>query len=146
MAVPVDRVVLQGVGVPGHRFGVDNFQWLGDEPEGIPLDVDIVPGSDLNRVNIKSQGLLTVAVYGSEDLDVLDIDPGTLAFGPAAEGLAHQNGPHVDDLDTDGFLDLVLHFHTRSTGIAADDAEACLAGATWDGVPAEGCDAVDPND
>ena len=87
---------------------------------------------------------MNVAVYGSEEFDVLEIDPEMLVFGPAEVGRAHRNGPHFDDLNEDGFLDLLLHFHSRSTGIGAEDFEACLMGVTWEDLAAEGCDDVTP--
>jgi len=145
MSLDVDRLVVQGVGLQGYRFGVDNFRWVGDESdEPIALDVDIQPGSDVNRVRVNSQGVMTVAVYGAEEFDVMDLDPDTLVFGPDEMERAHRNGPHFDDLDEDGFLDMLLHFHTASTGIGSDDVEACLMGETWDGLAAIGCDAVNP--
>lgn len=146
MSPEVDRLWLYGLGFPGFRFGVDNLRWLGDENvEVLHPEIDIRPGSDVNPVNLRSRGALPVAVYGSDDFDVTQIDPSTLAFGPGEAGLAHRNGPHFEDVNADGRLDLMLHFRMVSAGIGSDDVEACLKGFTWDGVAVEGCDGITPS-
>ena len=82
-----------------------------------------------------------MALLGSADLDVADVDVASLAFGP--DGAAPWRGRVARrDVDGDGFDDLVARFRQRETGIARGDGEACLAGETADGVAFEGCDAV----
>ena len=54
---------------------------------------------------------------------------------------AHSRG-HIEDVDGDGDLDLLLHYETQGTGIASGDTQACLSGLTYTGQQIEGCDAV----
>jgi hypothetical protein len=112
------------------------------EPDTLEIDVGIKPGSDGNSINPKSRGVIPVAILGSEEFDVADVDVTTLAFGPAGAPLAHRNGPHVKDANRDELDDLLAHFRTEESGIAIGDQEACVTGELIDGTPFEGCDDI----
>ena len=144
MTQEVDRVHIRGVGFPGYRFGIDNLRWAGDGATLIPVDIDIKPDSDDNPIQLKSRGVVPVVLYGAEDFDVESVDATSLAFGPGQAGVAHRNGPHFDDVDGDGYLDMLVHHRVVSSEIAVDDFEACLSGQTSLGQMFEGCDLVTP--
>lgn len=108
-----------------------------------PVNIDIKPGSFPNAVNPNSKGVIPVAILGSTTLDVHSVDVSSLRFGP--------NGAPVvqyafEDVNGDGYVDLVLHFKTQATGIKPGDAQACPIGtATINGiplVPIKGCDSI----
>ncbi len=107
----------------------------------LEADIDIKPGSDPNSISPGGKGLISVAILTTPAFDATAVDPDTVQFGPGAATRAHANA-HVEDVDSDGDLDLVLHFRTQETGIAAGDTEACLTGQTFGGVPIGGCDSV----
>jgi hypothetical protein len=88
--------------------------------------------------------VVPVVLYGADDFDVTEIDASTLAFGPGEAAVTRRNGPHFDDVDADGHLDLLVHHRIASTGIGSGDVEACLRGETLDGLAFEGCDAMTP--
>ncbi len=116
---------------------------------GLSVEIDIRPGSDRNRVNPKSRGVIPVAILSTRladgdatDFDATQVDETTLRFGPGEVGIAHRQA-HVADVDGDGDRDLLLHFRTRGAGIACGDTEATLKGGTFDGMPITGAGAVD---
>ncbi len=86
--------------------------------------------------------VLPVAILGSDSFDVAEVDVTTLAFGPSGAPFDHSQGPHFEDLNGDGFTDLMVHFRVEETGIEFGDRMACLRGETLDGTSFSGCDAV----
>jgi hypothetical protein len=118
------------------------------QPALIEVEIDVKPGSDPNSINLKSKGVVPVAVMGSADFDVTVIEVTTLLFGPALATPAHDltgqgaYQDHVQDVNDDGYPDLVSHYSVRETGLRRDDTEACVVGETLSGIPIEGCDSV----
>jgi len=114
----------------------------------IQVDVDIKPGSDPNSINPRSMGKVPVAILGSDSFDVTQVDVTTLAFGPNGATPAHDlTDPdtlagHIEDVNDDGFLDLVSHYNQKQTGLACGDTDATLTGALLDGTPFDGTDSV----
>jgi len=104
------------------------------------VTIDIKPGSDPNSVNPKSKGVVPVAVLGSIDFDATQVDFSTVTFGPGGASPSHDG--HVEDVNDDGFVDMVFHFKTQETGIACGDADATLEGETFGGIPFTGTDPV----
>ena len=111
-------------------------------PFGELVEIDIMPSGDPNSINPSIEGVLPVAILGSDSFDVADVDVTTLAFGPSGASFDHSRGPHFEDLNGDGFTDLMVHFRVEETGIEFGDRMACLRGETLDGTSFAGCDAV----
>ena len=118
-------------------FGPD---WQSVPPPVITLTLDIKPGSDPNSVNVRSKGVIPVAILSDASFDASSVAVISLAFGPAGAQAAH--GGHIDDVNDDGFPDLVVHFRTQDTGIACGDTVATLTGETLGGQDVEGQDSV----
>jgi len=101
--------------------------------------VDVKPGSDENPVNLKSKGVIPVAILTTEGFDTADVDVTTLKFGPGEATPAHWA---LEDVDDDGDVDLILHFRTQSTGIAAEDTTVTLTGETTGGLAFTGTNPI----
>jgi hypothetical protein len=111
------------------------------------VDIDIKPGSDPNSINLRSKGVIPVAVLGSSTFDVTDIDVNTLIFVEAypAHDLTDPAtyADHLQDVNLDGYTDLVSHYRTQETGIGDLVNEVpCLSGETIFGPAFVGCDEV----
>lgn len=77
----------------------------------IPVDVDIKPASCPNPLNVGSKGVLSVAILGSEDFDVTQVDPATAfleGVAPLRWALEDVAGPECSG--PDGYLDLTVKF------------------------------------
>jgi hypothetical protein len=108
----------------------------------VDISIDIKPGGNPNNINLKSKGVVPVAILTDETFDAATVDPLSIAFGPddgASE--AHGRG-HIEDVDGDSDLDLVLHFKIQDTGIACGDTSAFLRGTTSDGKEIKGSDSI----
>jgi hypothetical protein len=69
------------------------------------------------------------------------VDFTTVVFGPDGAAPVHDKA-HLEDVNDDGFTDLVAHFRQNETGIQRGDVDAVLFGVTLDGIPFEGVDSI----
>jgi len=111
---------------------LDNLKY---EPEPLTIIVDIKPGSCPNPLNVKNKGVLTVAVLGTEDFDVTEVDPTSIRLAGVALSrwaLADVATPFTEDkVDCydcnedcgDGSMDLLLNFDTQEVVGALGEVE-----------------------
>ena len=102
----------------------------------IEVEIDIKPGSDPNSINLKSKGVVPVAVL-SDGFDASAVNPDTVVFAGASPVRWT-----LEDVDDDGNLDLLLHFKTQELNLDEDSTEAVLTGETNIGQPIAGTDTV----
>ncbi len=94
--------------------------------------LDIKPGSYPNSINTKSNGVIPVALLGTDIFDVRTVDVASLAFGPNNAQPKHDQTDsevyeeHIQDVNFDGYEDLVSHYKTKQTGIAVGQVSAEL--------------------
>jgi hypothetical protein len=110
-------------------------------PPSPGMTIDIKPDSYNNPVNLRSNGVIPVAILTTAVFDATQVDASTIAFGPGGASIAHKK-PHVEDVDDDGDMDLLVHFWTQETGLSSMDTEACLSAELLDGTPVQACDSI----
>ena len=73
------------------------------------VEIDIKPGGNPNNINLKSKGVVPVAVLTTEVFDANDIDPTTVKFAGASPPVRWT----LCDVDGDGDDDMLFHFKTQ---------------------------------
>jgi hypothetical protein len=127
------------------------------EPEVLTVGVDVKPGSCPNPLNVKSKGVLPVAVLGTAAFDVTTIDLASVRLAGVApirssfEDVATPADGDECECTTagpDGHIDLSLKFNTedivKAIGEVADGEvlELALTGELLDGTAIEGTDCI----
>lgn len=126
-----------------------------DSPNPIPVSIDIKPGSFPNSINLNSQGATPVAILGSSEFDVNDVDIDTITIGTAGIKTVGKHDKQLCDIadvsgdfsvdpagEADGFTDLICHFITISIIPEEGGTTAVLKGSLIDGSPIQGVDLV----
>ena len=115
--------------------------------------VDIKPGSCPNPLNVKSRGVLPLAILGSQDLDVttivatsvrlVGVEPLRNSLEDVAAPASDANDCNCTEAGPDGFLDLTLKFETQKIVDALGDVNhgdvrvLALTGVLFDPMPFE---------
>lgn len=109
------------------------------------IDIDIKPGSDPNCFNQNGHGVIPVAILGSASFDAAAVDTTGLTFAGLEVRVRGNKGPlcGMDDVNFDGYADLVCHFEDDTANWAANgNGSATLSGQLQDGTAFEGSDAI----
>ena len=156
-------IILEPPGPGDNGHYIDYLQLVSTKTCLVPVEVDIKPGSCPNPLNVKSKGVLPVALLGTDGFDVRDVDPLTLrlegvapirsAFEDVATALAPLEDKEecyldCNDLGPDEFEDLTLKFYRQEIITALGEVEdgqcrtLTLTGELYDGTPIEGEDVI----
>jgi hypothetical protein len=161
------RQLYRGVALDTEAVGVDRDSGIGivnavpalQALAGlIQVAVDIRPQQCPNRVRVDTWGNLSVAIAGTDSLDVRDISPSSIRLaGVAPTGASFSDvvtpfEPFVDKGDArdctregaDGIEDLLLRFGDRALGAASERKVVVvpLTGELEDGTPIHGEDVL----
>ena len=124
----IDEVELFSRALTADEIG-DIFD-AGSNGKTIPVEIDVKPGGHTNPLHLGSRGLTPVALLGSEVFDVTTVDVASVRFA-GAPVRTRPNGTlqySYEDVNLDGYLDLVMHFPTRQLQLDENSTEATLTG------------------
>jgi hypothetical protein len=122
-----------------------DYDYISVTPTVVPVDIDVKPGSDPNCFNNDGHGVIPVAILGSADFDVTQVDPATVqieGLAVGARGKSNKLLAHIEDTNGDGFDDLVVQIEDVDGTFASGSGTATLTGNLWDGTPFEGSDEI----
>jgi hypothetical protein len=93
-------------------------------------------------INLSANGVIPVAILGSDSFDAAQVDPLTVKLENAAIRLRGKSGNagSLEDVNNDGFLDLVVHIVDFTVLDGA--TTATLTGSLYDGTPIKGTDSI----
>ncbi len=144
-------------GVPVIDMGAFEYACEGNI-DVITVAVDIKPTSCPNPLNVKSKGVLPVAILGTTDVNVLDIDATSIqlagisairhSYEDVAAPIADNNDCNCTTDGPDGFLDLTLKFKIQKIVEAVgevsnnDELRLELTGVQFGEEPLEGADCI----
>lgn len=121
--VPVGEIPLEGYGIEISGGELRTFT---------PLSIDVLPGSSEDQINVRSRGVIAVAVLSSATFSASSIEPTSLRFGPG--GATEKHGKlHFEDVNGDGLTDVILHFGTQDTALGLGLSKLELRGIAEDG-------------
>lgn len=92
----------------------------------LDLDVQIRRTKDSNVVVPYSLMLIEVILIGSEIIDMAQVDLDSLRLGPGSAAI--WKIVKQQDVNRDGFEDLIVRFRATDTGVEPDAKEVCLEG------------------
>jgi hypothetical protein len=111
----------------------------------IKVSIDIKPESRSNVINIDWEGSLPVAIFGSENFNVRNIDPATLELNSLTVkgvGKSNKHLAHYEYVNHDGYEDLVVQFEHGDNTFSVGDTIAELTGKLRDGTAITGSDTI----
>ena len=143
--------VINSVGsvVPGPSFITiqGNFKtgeniFSGQGPVYILYPIDIKPDTYPNTINLKSKETVPVAILSTPDFDATTVDPATVKLAGAPVKMKKRKKPMAsfEDVNKDGYRDLVVHFDTKKLKLKKDSTVAYLTGKTIGETPADSTD------
>jgi hypothetical protein len=123
--------------VDGDRNGKAVVDMGAYEFQVILVEIDIKPGIKSNFINLKTRGLLPVAILTTDTFDASTANPVSVRFAEVKPVRRM-----FRDVDTDGDADLLLYFQRRSLKLDENSTRAILTGETKNQLPFIGIDTI----
>lgn len=108
--------------------------------DGDEIDIDIKPGSEVNRIDPDGPGVIPVALLTPSDADLTTLDRSTLRFGD--QGSEAHGISFYRDVGGDGDVDLLSVFRTRDSGLNCASGYGFVTARLYSGQYISGSDTV----
>jgi hypothetical protein len=98
--------------------------------------IDILPGNPDNSINLAQQSIVTVAIMGSANLDINDLNPRTLKLKAVEQNLVGKSDKSMcrqQDIDGDSYKDLVCDIKTIGFRVQPGDIAVVISAGTYQG-------------
>ncbi len=125
--------------------GTNRVLWASLQMPTITALIDIKPGSYPNSINIGDIGAIPVAILGNPGLDVRQIDPSSVNLQGLHVKIVGKSGKylaHYEDINGDGFTDLVVQIDDTDGVFVEGQMTAVLKAVLKNGQLVEGSDSV----
>jgi hypothetical protein len=96
--------------------------------------IDILPGDDDNRIDLGQQPMLLVAIRGSANFDIDDLNPRTLKLRATSQNLVGKSDKTLcskQDINADSYMDLLCQFKIIGFNVEPGDIEISISAGTY---------------
>lgn len=145
LEIDIEEAFFNNGRIAFYNFSQENVNYESYVVVVVNVDIDIKPGSDPNAINNDGKGVIPVAILGSETFDVSQI----IADSITMEGLtlktvgkADRALYHYEDVNEDGFEDLVIQIQDEDGVFEPGEGEATVTGLLVDGRTFTGTDSI----
>lgn len=108
-------------------------------PRVVIIGIDIKPGSgEFAPINPKSRGKIPIALLGSREFSVDDVETDSLTFGHDGDEASYVKCGTPSDVNGDLWPDMVCHFENQAAKFEPSDETGILRGKLDDGRSIEG--------
>ncbi|OGM92427.1 hypothetical protein A2372_00025 [Candidatus Wolfebacteria bacterium RIFOXYB1_FULL_54_12] len=131
--------------IPIQGYGIESLASTDTTRIFVPVLIDIKPNNSYpNSINLGSNGVVPVAIFGSMTFDVHQIDPVTIRLANASAKLKGNGQPMASysDVNGDGYADIVVQMSTQALQLTTSDTRINLEGKLTNGAVFKGSDLV----
>jgi hypothetical protein len=115
----------------------------GREPSDIVIDIK--PDDPANIFRPNSSRVISVAIFGSKDIDIISINPRTIRLNGVDVMLVGKSDKSLcrsEDINDDSFQDLVCDVRTTGFRVGEGEFNIILKAATYNGESLKGKDRI----
>ena len=98
------------------------------------MTIDLLPGNPDNTIDLAYQRVIPVAILGSADFDINDLNPRTLKLRAVSQNLVGKSDKSLcqqQDINEDSFMDLLCDFKTIGFHVEPGDIAIVISAGTY---------------